>query len=313
MPLPLPNLDDRSYNDLLEEARALIPSLYPEWTDHNPTDPGIVLVELLAWLTEMVIYRVNQMPDSNYETFLRLLNGPDWTRSGDLDIAIRETVLLLREQYRAVTGADFELLATQQWGLSAEAKTLTTGEVIKRARCIPRQNLELADAIARLEPAPGHISLIIVPNASGTTLPQPSATLRDALWDWLDARRLLTTYHHVVGPDYVPVTIRARLHLFDDALQRDVTQNAIRELTTFFDPLRGGVDQEGWQFGRAVYVSEVYQLLERISGVNYVTDVTLTADSSRMLRADDGQLVGIRLRPHELVAAQVQEADLTLD
>ena len=84
MPLPLPNLDNRTYADLVDEARALIPSLYPDWTNHNPSDPGITLVELLAWLTEMVIYRVDRVPDANKEVFLKLLNGPEWKATGDL-------------------------------------------------------------------------------------------------------------------------------------------------------------------------------------------------------------------------------------
>lgn len=71
MSLPLPNLDDRTYADLVEQAISQIPIEYPEWTDHNPTDTGIILIELLAWLTEMVLYRVNQIPDKNIETFLK--------------------------------------------------------------------------------------------------------------------------------------------------------------------------------------------------------------------------------------------------
>ena len=43
MPILLPNLDDKTYAGLVEEARALIASLYPEWTDHNPSDPGIAI------------------------------------------------------------------------------------------------------------------------------------------------------------------------------------------------------------------------------------------------------------------------------
>ena len=35
MPIPLPNLDDRTYADLTDEARALIPRLLRGWTDHN--------------------------------------------------------------------------------------------------------------------------------------------------------------------------------------------------------------------------------------------------------------------------------------
>ena len=80
MPIPLPNLDDRTFEQLMTQARGLIPGLQPEWTNHNESDPGIVLVELLAWLTEMLLYRVNQIPQANVEKFLGLLNEPDWSR-----------------------------------------------------------------------------------------------------------------------------------------------------------------------------------------------------------------------------------------
>ena len=56
MPIQLPNLDNRQFTDLMEEALALIPTYAPEWTNHNPADPGITLLELFAYLTEMLIY-----------------------------------------------------------------------------------------------------------------------------------------------------------------------------------------------------------------------------------------------------------------
>jgi len=48
MPLPTPNLDDRRFQDILDEARRLIPRYCPEWTDHNLSDPGITFLELFA-------------------------------------------------------------------------------------------------------------------------------------------------------------------------------------------------------------------------------------------------------------------------
>jgi hypothetical protein len=68
-----PNLDDRTWQDLVDEMRALIPKYAPQWTDHNPSDLGISLIELFAWLAEGVIYRLNQTPDKNYLAFLNLL------------------------------------------------------------------------------------------------------------------------------------------------------------------------------------------------------------------------------------------------
>ncbi len=73
MPLVLPNLDDRRWADLVEEGRALIPVYGPEWTDHNVHDPGITLMELLAWIAEMDIYQLNQIPDRHKRKFLELI------------------------------------------------------------------------------------------------------------------------------------------------------------------------------------------------------------------------------------------------
>lgn len=71
--IPPPKLDDRSFNDIVEEAISMIPRYAPEWTNHNPSDPGITLIELAAWMTDLLIYRMNQVPDKNYVAFLNLL------------------------------------------------------------------------------------------------------------------------------------------------------------------------------------------------------------------------------------------------
>ncbi len=68
-----PNLDDRRWQDLVEQVQALIPTYAPEWTDRNPSDLGITLIELFAWLTEGLIYRLNRVPDKNLIAFLNLI------------------------------------------------------------------------------------------------------------------------------------------------------------------------------------------------------------------------------------------------
>jgi predicted phage baseplate assembly protein len=71
--LDKPNLDDRTFEDLLEECLLRIPRYCPEWTNHNPADPGITLIELFAWLTDQMLLRFNQVPLRNYIVFLELL------------------------------------------------------------------------------------------------------------------------------------------------------------------------------------------------------------------------------------------------
>ncbi|MCW2607052.1 MAG: hypothetical protein JWO60_1745, partial [Frankiales bacterium] len=73
MALPAPNLDDRRFQDLVDDAKRLVQQRCPEWTDHNVSDPGVTLIELFAWMTEQVVYRLNRVPDRLHTTFLDLL------------------------------------------------------------------------------------------------------------------------------------------------------------------------------------------------------------------------------------------------
>src|SRR5258708_5808018 len=73
MPLPLPNLDDRNFNQLVDGAKRIIQQRMPDWTDLSPSDPGIVLLDVFAYLPETMIYRLNFLPQKAYIAFLNLL------------------------------------------------------------------------------------------------------------------------------------------------------------------------------------------------------------------------------------------------
>ena len=83
--LPDIQLDDRRFQDLVSEARLRINRSCPEWTEHNVSDPGITLIELFAWMTEMTIYRLNRVPDKLHVALLDLLgiklDGPSAART----------------------------------------------------------------------------------------------------------------------------------------------------------------------------------------------------------------------------------------
>jgi predicted phage baseplate assembly protein len=73
MALPVPNLDDRRFQDLVDDAKRLVQQRCPEWTDHNVSDPGVTLLELFAWMTDQIVYRLNRVPERNYVKFLELI------------------------------------------------------------------------------------------------------------------------------------------------------------------------------------------------------------------------------------------------
>ncbi|HNT40447.1 MAG TPA: putative baseplate assembly protein, partial [Rubrivivax sp.] len=73
MPILPPRLDDRSFDDLLEDLLARIPAHTPEWTHPRLGDPGRTLLELFAWLGDALLYRANLIPERQRLVFLKLL------------------------------------------------------------------------------------------------------------------------------------------------------------------------------------------------------------------------------------------------
>lgn len=231
MPLPLPNLDDRTYADLVADAIALIPSEAPEWTDHNPSDTGIILIELLAWLTEMVLYRTNQIPDRNQAAFLTLLKGKPWTLSDSksLQAEIQTTLAQIRQRYRAVTANDFEQLILFDWLQTRTAQALGEAAIMARVNCLPERDLENSDINQVVE---AHISLVVLPKVNSPD----SENIRKTLKRFLNQRRLLSTRLHIVEPNYVHIKVSAILYLRDSGDFRAVKAEVTQRIEGFFNP-----------------------------------------------------------------------------
>jgi hypothetical protein len=365
MPLELPNLDNRTYDDLVQEALGMIPTLAPDWTNHNPSDPGITLIELFAYLTELLIYRLNRVTDDNILTFLALLNGPVWKPTQALPEEVRQTVLHLRSRYRAVTRDDYQQLSTtdfngwlrqmqtaeqaadgeklaEWWQLTGfdphppapeDSSTPPTPHFpsqlppIQRAHCVVEHNLDMHQEVDRQQPAPGHVSVVILP-AHGTINPQelgpqPSENQRRVLHNYLDGRRILTTRLHVVGPTYTPVSASIIVARYADVLDDVLRRQIIRAINGFLSPLpiQTIPNHTGWPFGRDVFNSELYELLEKLDGVDYIPDIELTSQcdprhhpyvAAESMWNKDGDQVGLKLYNHHLPVPQFRRLSLPL-
>ncbi|MFT7840448.1 putative baseplate assembly protein [Saccharothrix sp. BKS2] len=73
MAIPAPNLDDRRFQQFVDEAKRYVQQSCPEWTDHNVSDPGVTLIETFAHMVDQLVYRLNRVPEKNYLAFLDLL------------------------------------------------------------------------------------------------------------------------------------------------------------------------------------------------------------------------------------------------
>ena len=76
MPLPIPNLDDRRFDDLVAEAITRVEAHTPEWSNIAPGDPGSALIDMFAWLAETILYRQNLIPLRQRRAFMNLLSVP---------------------------------------------------------------------------------------------------------------------------------------------------------------------------------------------------------------------------------------------
>ena len=322
MPLQLPNLDDRRYTDLVAEALARIPTYCPEWTNHNPSDPGITLVELFAYLTDMLLYRLNRVTDDNKRKFVKLLGDPDWDK-GEIRDEMRKAVLGVRERYRAVTKDDYEFLSTTSFNETLIESSRSSVNLVARAHCVPQRNLEAGTEIERLKLRPEHVSIVIVParerpnptpppptvtGPASRTAPQPSEEQMNALLAFLDDRRMLTTKLHVVGPFYAHVSAQVLLARNVDAMENKLASAVAASLSDLLDPLQSE-NRNGWPFGRDVFVSDIYEKLEKIPGLDFIADVMLdsqcAAGDDKCVVASpiwhaDGDLVGLAVEPHHL-------------
>lgn len=303
MPIPLPNLDDRNFGDLVEEGKRLIPGLAPSWTDHNPSDPGITFIELFAFVSEMLLFRADRVSEDNKRAFVKLLRGPDWEPEKPIEEEIREAVLLLRDEQRAVTPGDFERLA--------ENILVNKNRVVARAHCLPCRNLASGVTGAASQDAPAHVSVVIVPRTGATGQP-PTAeqSLITQVNEYLAPRCLLTTRLHVATAQYLKIAVNIIAYAFADQDEKKVKSRIEARLEANFHPLTGGPSGRGWPFGQAIYVSDLYALLDGVEGVDYVvrnaTNRELIAindstPSRAIVEGAANTFVGLRLEPDELV------------
>lgn len=343
MPLKVPDLDDRTYSDLVTEALSMIPRFAPTWTNHNPSDPGITLIELLAYFTEMMLYRLNRVSRENKIKFLQLLLGAEVSETeqiNDLSLEevekrLQETIVNLKCPQRAVTSDDYIRLVKQAVG---ENNSI-------RVHCCHGKNLETDEVSIDIN-RPGHTSIIVV--LDDQDKPDIYEQLIEKIINYLEPKRLLTTRLHVVQPYYVWFSLNATIQPGSGMLWDQVHQAAADELKQFFSPFKGpGSNCHGWPFGRNLYLSEIYNVLETVTGVDYVADIsirrlsldckTLGEDRSkiglqigiystvgidsrlgtkhsvidnRLITDGSGNLIGINLKSYELPRVVLQPGDL---
>jgi predicted phage baseplate assembly protein len=141
MALPAPNLDDRRFQELVDEAKRRVQQRCPEWTDHNVSDPGVTLIETFAYMVDELIYRLNRVPELNYLRFLDLIGVqlfPPTAARGDV------TFWLSAAQERPVTVP----AGTQVASIRTDAEEPVLFTVSEQLDIVPCRLAHLATAAA---------------------------------------------------------------------------------------------------------------------------------------------------------------------
>lgn len=167
--------------------------------------------------------------------------------------------------YRAVTSDDSEQLALD-----------TPGVRVARAKSIPNYIPGSPN-----NPVYGAVTVVIVPySRMGTITPKPGKGFLRTVCDHLDKFRLITTDLYIIGPEYVKISVTCKIRKKKKSSSIEVKNRVKKALEGFLSPLQGGPDQEGWPFGRPVFPSEIYQVIDKVEGVDYASCVSIHADGN---------------------------------
>jgi hypothetical protein len=111
-----------------------------------------------------------------------------------------------------------------------------------------------------------------------TATPIPADGFLQTVLRYLNDRRLITTDLHVAAPQFIEVMVKCRVRAKKKSSPTEVEKRVKKTLAKFLHPLNGGPEGKGWPFGRPVFPSEIYQEVDKVDGVDYVTGVTLSAN-----------------------------------
>ena len=164
-----------------------------------------------------------------------------------------------REIYRAITSYDYEYLALNTPGLR-----------VARAKAIPNYNPDIP-----LIKIPDTVTVVAVPYMrEGNITPVAGEGFLQTILRHLDQHRLITTNILVISPKYEKITISCNIYIKKGKSPKDIKELMKKKFGEFLSPLKGGPDGTGWPFGRAVYPSEIYQIIDEVEGVDYATNLS---------------------------------------
>jgi len=198
--------------------------------------------------------------------------------------------VILNNKFKATGGTDEETYASALVRLKKDLKipcrgitledygyiaTHTPGLRFGRAKALVREEILNSEVVFHT------IQVIVVP-FSTKGKPEPSPGFIDTVLSHLNRHRLLTDKVEVKGPKYVGIGVKISVYIKPGFSEEGRKNKIIEALNDFLDPLKGGEDGNGWPFGRTVYRSEIFSLLENVKGVDCIQSVNLKSAQKKV-------------------------------
>jgi hypothetical protein len=303
MAIQLPNLDTKTYEDISEEMVASIPKYTDKWTNHNPSDPGITIIELLSWIAETTLYRINRIPYESYVNFLRLVAGASGieevegllkdSHQDKYQINIleflkeieaghektipeikTEALMFLKSRYRAVTEDDF-------CQLTVEAADLF-GVKVRRVIVEKAQD-------------ENKVEILLVPDKwkqyealNEAEKQSRYKELVEFVYDYLNPRTLIGTKIEVKKLVYSNVSIELKVVCHQYAIAEKIETDTKDRILKHLDPFVGGDEKTGWPYRRSLSIYEIAQIVEETDGVKRVESIIFDGNKELKIKIIGG-------------------------
>ena len=187
------------------------------------------------------------------------LSASGGTEVEGIEKTIERGPQVLKHRNRAITAQDFEQIACQ------------ASRAIARAKCLPN-----FDNQGQFKP--GWVTIVVIPQSNENS-PRLSLQLKREVGNYVrehSANTVIEMNHlHVSEPVYVEVSVNTALIALSMDVIPAVEKKVFSRLREFLNPLTGGYQRRGWEFGRMPCFSDFYSLLEKIEGVDHVKSLCL--------------------------------------
>jgi hypothetical protein len=212
----------------------------------------------------------------------------------------KQVARYLQHRDRLVTADDFRTIAQR-----------TPGIDLGRVEVLPAFS---PDASAEPGDAPGAVTLLVIPryDAVQPDAPIPDRLFLDAICEYLDPRRLVTTEVFVRGPTYTPIWITIGIDVVAGASIPQVREDVKQRLLGFLRPLPPENEVDGgWPLQRSVQQLDLVAEASRVAGVRHVNSLLLAAGGGGAVASVDldGWLVLPRVAGISAVAGDALDLD----